>query len=166
VTPPLGIVVLIFGRALADRLQTHLPRDHLMKLIPLLGLLAVAACADFGPEDELSAARERWDSRGPASYDVTIQRECECLPEVWEPVTVHVINGTIVSRTPASGAAASPFFTDVPGLFDQIAQAISAGHLASVEYDFTTGFPRHFLIDPDGPDIVDGEMGIRSTLRR
>ena len=131
----------------------------------LLAVVLILGCADFGPTEELSGARERWKRHGPASYDLTIERTCECLPSSSGPIVVLVRNGAIESRTPEPDPFDAPRVTDVPGLFDQIAAAITAGALGRIAYDFATGYPRFIEFDSDGPDIVDGEIYLSVRLR-
>jgi hypothetical protein len=138
-----------------------------MKSRYLLALVATAGCADFGPRDELSAARKRWEAHAASSYDMTVMRACECLPGAIGPVIVHVRNGHVVPLTPEdANPGFGSLFPDVPGLFDQISEAIAEGHLGSVEYDFTTGYPRRFVLDYDGPKTVgaDGEILVTAKL--
>jgi hypothetical protein len=45
-----------------------------------LAAFMLAACSDAtSPTDELAAARRRWESWGPASYDLVVRKICECI---------------------------------------------------------------------------------------
>ena len=63
---------------------------------------ALAACGETtGPAfvaSELAVARARWEARGPAAYEMTLQRGCECLPEWSGPVAIVVRDGAVESR--------------------------------------------------------------------
>jgi hypothetical protein len=138
-----------------------------------LAAVAIAGCSDQSPTDELSAAQRRWNAWGPASYDLTVGRSCECTPEMAGPVVVRVRNGVVESKTyVGTGAPVDEFrfpaiFPDVPGLFQLVLNEIGKGHVTDVDYDATTGYPLRIMLDFDGPvtNGADGESSYFMTLR-
>src|SRR4051812_5712881 len=95
----------------------------------LATLVVLASCGDItSPKDELTAARQRWDAWGPASYDLIVQRgPCECI--AWtDKVLVSVRNGVATRSYYPSGAPidnGALWYPLVPEFFDEIATAIS-----------------------------------------
>ena len=140
-----------------------------MYKIVLVLLVAVGACSSStGPSDqaqELSRSRARWDGSGIADYRFTIARVCECAPETVGPVVVEVHGGEVSERKYASGVTVDPqyadLFTDVPGLFDLIDEALrrEAAGLA-VRYNGSYGFPESIQIDWIA-GAVDDEVSYR-----
>ena len=135
----------------------------------LVLLVAVGACSSStDPSDQsqaLSASRARWNRSGIANYQFTIARLCECTPESVGPVVVEVRGGAVAERKYASGVTVDPqyadLFTDVPGLFDLIDEAIrrDAAGLA-VRYNGSYGFPESIQIDWVA-GAVDDEVSYR-----
>ena len=132
------------------------------RCLALIGLIALAGCADLSPTDELSAAQRRWASWGPASYDLNFTASCECL---YRPVVVRVREGVIESRSYVQDGQPVEFseaalYPDVVGAFQLIVRAIQDGVLDDVDYDPVTGYPVTIRLDYDGPDTngADGEV--------
>ncbi|MFL5563022.1 MAG: DUF6174 domain-containing protein [Gemmatimonadaceae bacterium] len=109
--------------------------------------LAIGGCTDpASPAEGLASARARWSARGPASYDMTLGRPCECLPGTSGVVAISVRNGVVVSRNYPNGAPVpaeyAGSFPAIPDLFDIIDGAIRAGtRPLDVRYDALYGYP-------------------------
>jgi hypothetical protein len=120
------------------------------------------------PEQQLQAARLKWERRRPAAYTFTIARLCFCTQEGIGPVIVSVRDGVVESRTyVAGGAAVAPtyadFFPTVDGLFDLIENARRQGADAiDVTYDPLLGFPVVTSIDYVRA-MADDELTYRAT---
>ncbi|MGH7678980.1 MAG: DUF6174 domain-containing protein, partial [Gemmatimonadaceae bacterium] len=90
-------------------------------------------------------ARNRWRERGPASYQMTLQRSCECLPSDAGPFVVTVRNGVVESRTYPQSNTSIPehladVFPSVEGLFVMIEHAINERWpVVTVTYDRALG---------------------------
>ena len=140
-----------------------------MRKYLLVLLVAAGACSSSTePSDQaqaLSASRARWNRSGVTDYQFTIARVCECSPESVGPVVVEVRGGEVSERKYASGVTVDPqyadVFTDVPGLFDLIEEAIrrDAAGLA-VRYNGTYGYPESIQIDWMA-GAVDDEVSYR-----
>jgi hypothetical protein len=124
----------------------------------------LAACnGTTAPDWELRAAQARWSQRGLPSYDITVSRGCECLPESTGPAVVSVRDGIVVSRTYVSngapvGLAYAESYPTVEGLFKKIDDARRQNPASlEVDYDPTFGYPRRIAIDYDR-QMVDDEI--------
>jgi hypothetical protein len=127
-------------------------------------VLVLSACgSSTGPQVELTAARQRWSERGPASYVMTVARGCECAPGAGGPVVVTVRGNAVESRRYAPSGAAVPaqfeaLFPTVDGLFALIEQAHrDKVYELLVEYHTTLGYPLRVTINPH-KDHVDDEV--------
>ena len=141
-------------------------RCHLLLAGVLLA--STASCADFSPSDELTAARRRWAAWGPASYDLTVSRSCECLTGTGGPFIVRVRNGTVESITYVATGEPVPWASaavpTVPGLFEIIAGALRDDpDRFSASYDPETGYPTHISVDPR-EGVADDEFGWTAIL--
>ena len=125
-------------------------------LLIVLGLALFSACGTpTGPGDQaefLARNMALWARRGPASYQYTLARSCECLPEVTQPVTIVVRNLVVAERHYLTGAPVDPqydaLFSSVPGLFDLIQQALDANAPGvAVRYNGQLGYPESIQID-------------------
>jgi len=132
-------------------------------------LLLLAGCSDAtGPGDQHALLQQNlalWSRRGPADYQFTITRICECLPETAGPVLIEVRDGQVNDRRYDSGAAVSPQYDDlfrpIPGLFDLISQALETPAAAlSVRYNRRYGYPESIQIDWVA-GVVDDEVSYR-----
>ena len=142
-----------------------------MRKYLLVLLVAAGACSSStDPSDEtqaLALSRARWYGSGIADYQFTIARLCECTPESVGPVVVEVRDGQVAERKYASGSTVDPqyadLFTDVPGLFELIDEAIrrDAAGLA-VRYNSAYGYPESIQIDWVA-GTVDDEVSYRIT---
>lgn len=106
----------------------------------------------------LSSAQERWERHEPAAYRMTIQRSCECLPEMSGPVVVTVRDGAVISRTYVqSGAPVTATFAElfpaVEGLFALIESALRDGiEPVDPRYDERLGYPIRFSLGDPATD--------------
>lgn len=135
----------------------------------LLLALALTACHDStGPTLDQTSARQRWDQRGPASYQLTVTRSCFCPDEVIGPVAIVVANGEVQSRTYVrTGEPVQPMFAndfpDVEGLFDYIGRMQESGTPVDALYDATLGYPVRIAAgaDPGRDDFVTTQAELR-----
>ena len=124
--------------------------------LAIITLVSIAPrCAITDPEETLEEGRALWARNGPASYEMTVFRSCECLPGASGPVRVVVRNGVVESRTHLwFNAPVEPQFAaaypSVDGLFDLLESAVDAGTTPiEVRYHRTLGYPLHMeLGDP------------------
>ncbi len=132
-------------------------------------VLALGACASAtepaAPATALALARATWYEASIASYRFTLVRLCECTPEMSGPVVIEVHGGQIAERRYISGTPVDPqfseIFTDVPGLFDLIEQAIALPAAAlAVRYNPAYGYPESIQIDWVA-GAVDDEVSYR-----
>ena len=141
-------------------------------VVVALSLVAATSCGTSGPlgtfGPRLAAAKARWAERGPASYDITVTRSCECTPEMTGPVVVAVRNGRVASRRYAATADTVPSglageFRSVEEMFAFL-DTLRTQRLASLEvsYDETTGYPTLVRIDYNAM-TADDEIGYRMT---
>lgn len=106
----------------------------------------------------LSSAQERWERHEPAAYRMTIQRSCECLPEMSGPVVVTVREGTVISRQYVQSGAAvtatyAELFPAVEGLFALIEAAMRDGvRPINPRYDEALGYPIRFSLGDPATD--------------
>jgi hypothetical protein len=136
-----------------------------MSRLTILAVAALIACACgvTDPEESLENGRALWERNGPASYAMTINLSCECLPPVTTPVRVVVRDGVVASRTYVqTGEAVDPLyysaFPTVDGLFDMFDVHVRAGDPdLEIRYHPILGYPlRMQLGDPhtDAPVIT------------
>ena len=133
-----------------------------------LGGLAAAGCSSATGPGDTTRARLQWAEHGPASYDLTLFRSCECLPSMTGPVVVSVVDGEVVARRYASSdepvsAELAPHFPSVEALFALVDewQRRRPARLA-VQYDPTFGHPVHVFVDPDAR-MADDEIAYTVT---
>lgn len=119
-----------------------------------IAVFMLSACGGTtAPGWELRAAEARWSQRGLASYDITVSRGCECLPDATRPAVVSVRDGIVTSRTYVSdgtpvGLAYAELYPTVEGLFRKIEDARRQNPAAlDVEYDPVLGYPTRIAID-------------------
>jgi hypothetical protein len=130
-------------------------------------ILIVTACSDEAVppsgKSELELARERWDSQGCDSYEITQRRDCYCLLG-GRPVQLLVWRDSLLSgvdMTDSTAIAVEPlkWYKTVDQLFDFIA-TIDPAKVAHYEarFDTTYGYPTYFYVDYD-VQIADEEIG-------
>lgn len=138
-------------------------------LLPLL--FALGACsASTEPSDPrglLIQNRALWASASIRDYQYTVARYCFCTPESSGPVIVEVRSGKVATARYIGGAAVDPqfsgLFTNVPGLFDLIEEALNRPAAAvSARYDPSLGYPESIQIDWVA-GAVDDEVSYRIT---
>jgi hypothetical protein len=142
-------------------------RRTLLTTLALAALGCSAPTDPDHPEAQLEQNRALWIRSGVTSYQITISRVCECLPEMAGPVVVEVRDKVILQRRYQTGAPVDPtyasLFMDVPGLFDLISDAITATAAAvSVRYNDNLGYPESIAIDW-AAGAVDDEVSYRIT---
>ena len=138
-------------------------------LAATVAVVSAGACGNgTAPSWELTAARAKWESSGPASYTVTIRIACECTQEMAGPVVVTVRNGVVESRSyvPSGAAVSSQYvgsFPAVEGLFALIEKAMRDGTKPLVaQYHPTLGYPTRIEL---GDPAVDAPMYLVSDLQ-
>ncbi|MHB1222640.1 MAG: DUF6174 domain-containing protein [Gemmatimonadaceae bacterium] len=127
----------------------------------LLALDLLGCSSATGLELDGEAARRRWTMSGPANYELTVVRGCECLPTMSGPVVVTVRGGAVTGRHYVTsgepvGPAVAGLFPAVPGLFELIAEA--RRHKAArvdAAYDPGLGYPTHIAVDYDAVTVDD-----------
>ena len=136
--------------------------------LALAASLLAASCGDgpTGPDDELHAARRRWEGARPAAYAFTFSRICFCPTEITRPTVVTVRGGVVESlRYVDGGAPVDPRFASafptIDGLFDAIEAALARPPASfRATYDPARGYPVEVDVDPIR-DAVDDEVGYR-----
>lgn len=135
----------------------------------VISLFLLVACTDStGPSDPqmlLDQNAALWDRTGPASYQYTITRLCNCADPLTQPVTIVVRDRVVETRNYLSGTPVEPqydqLFTSVPGLFDLIRTAITAPAAGlGVRYHDTLGYPESIQIDWVA-GVADDEVSYR-----
>lgn len=126
-------------------------------LLGAVALLTLAACADTGtsPSEQIyDSSLALWNTEGPDSYDMVLERECVCtVPEV--QVTIQVRNRQVTARFYTDTDPVIPvepgnvaFYPDVPGLFALVRDAMDDDvFYLSATYDPTYGFPNMIQLD-------------------
>lgn len=135
-----------------------------MRLLAALCLAGPVACSDAsgpaGADDLYVANLAKWNTTGPASYQMVLTRSCACAVPV-ETVRVVVQNKVVASRTfVETGEAVPPAragdFPDVPGLFALLKQAMDEEAFTyNAAYDPTWGYPATLYLDFVGSTLTD-----------
>lgn len=135
-------------------------RIVLVGLLPLV-LLVTAACTggEQPPDDDLSAARERWESSGIAFYEMHIERQCECPREWTGPIEVTVENKLVSSALFEGQPAPEGSALTIDELFDEIEASIARGVENEVTYHPDRGYPLSVRLDLDAI-AVDGGLSL------
>ena len=108
----------------------------------------------------LDAARDRWERRGPSSYDYTIDQACFCAFVGRARVEVRDGVVTRVTRLEDGEDVASGGFGPVEGLFDQIVSRLDLGaDRVELSFDPELGYPTSALVDVF--QIADEELNFR-----
>lgn len=119
-------------------------------LLPLLLPLILAGCARSQPAapppEAIAAARAAWQAQDMSDYRFDFERQCFCVHEAVEPVTIEVRDGAIaqvVSRRTGEEMPISetvPWYT-IDELLEMVAQAEAEGtQPVSVQYH-RLGYP-------------------------
>jgi hypothetical protein len=144
--------------------------------VALLALLAAlaAGCGLFTKSEideereRLEENRERWQSRGPASYSYVFRRICFCAPSATNPVVIQVRQREVISvRYEDPGAPVDPsllsLYPTVEGLFAIIENAIDQdAEVVQARYDPTLGYPTSIALDGSSM-IADDESTITAS---
>lgn len=131
-------------------------------LLAAAAAVAVASCDGSlspsqirGQRAELTVARRRWTTQGPASYRYRFQYLCFCPATLAAAVEIHVRDGRVTavldpsSGRPAAPAAGRPTPT-VEDLFAVVEAAIERPvDWLDVQYDLVLGYPAVIRLDPD-----------------
>ena len=113
---------------------------------------AAASIADAAAQQELDAARQRWQATGIGDYHFTVERVCFCVPAFRGPETLVVRNGE-----PLAAPAAFEDVATVPRLHAIVQQAIDDRvERLAVSYD-ARGVPLSISIDRRS-SIADDEI--------
>ncbi|MGQ0702001.1 MAG: DUF6174 domain-containing protein [Gemmatimonadales bacterium] len=122
------------------------------RMVFVLALAACGAPTGPSPQDELAAARARWEAQRMDSYEFELTRMCLCIFG-GRVVTVRVEAGAVAAANYADSntaveAALLSYLPTIPDLFDLIEDALEQ-HAARVmvQYDASTGHPTHIELD-------------------
>lgn len=137
------------------------------RLALLLALAAATACAPSppaggGPAQE-GTPEARWEAQGLRSYRFDLERQCFCVAEAREPVTVTVRDGRVAEvRSRRTGATVPPSesltWPTVDELLRQVAEARAAGMEARVRWH-AAGYPAEVEIGS-----LAADAGVRYTI--
>ncbi|MGH7475509.1 MAG: DUF6174 domain-containing protein [Longimicrobiales bacterium] len=126
----------------------------------------VTACTAFAacgltepgsePERELMRARARWDAAALGSYQIVVQRSCECLPEFTRAIRVAARDRTVLEAhyadtgEPVPAAVAQQPYLTVAGMFDRIEDALGQRpDDFHATYESAYGYPTAIFVDYD-----------------
>ena len=114
------------------------------------------------PKNQFETNYQKWMQNNISNYQFTLQRSCECMPDVTRPVTLRVVNNRIVSSkfantdTNLSNDLQRNIYT-IEGLFQLVRAAQKKGaHSIKVQYDSNYGYPTSIFIDHSA-EIADDE---------
>ncbi len=130
--------------------------------------MILAAGCTSPEQSELDRATSLWRDADISHYRFQSQRGCECVPEVYSPVTIEVVDDAIVDiRYVDSGDPVDPMylgaFYTIDGLFDVIQEAIDDGAQSiDAVYDPQFGLPLEISIDYE-LNIADEEFYVDVT---
>jgi hypothetical protein len=143
--------------------QVAVKLPFIMRTQTLILTTLLLACSSTKPSDvwqeELDAARERWEQAGPSSYTFRYTRHCFC-PQLALRVTVHHDVVTAIQDLTVDTAYVAPFVDhSIPKWFDQVQDLIDLpAHQLTATYDALTGVPLSVAADPIA-NAVDDEGG-------
>ncbi len=121
-------------------------------------LPVVAGCSgifdpDYNEQRDLERARDRWYATRAFEYEVTVDRQCECL--YTGRIRMLVRGGVPIAAVDRYSGAPVPlsvlrYYPSVEELFDLIDDALYGSSVrVDVSYDHSYGFPRVTYIDYD-----------------
>lgn len=128
-------------------------RWSLVLLVPLLTACSGVFDPDYNEERDFERARDRWYASGAYEYEVTVDRQCQCL--YTGPIRMLVRGGVPIAAVDRySGAPVSSsvlrYYPSVEELFDLIDDALyGRSNDVDVSYDHSYGYPRRTYIDYD-----------------
>ena len=120
---------------------------------------------ETSPDVALREAEARWQSRGPKSYEFTIEVQCFCGGLTRTPIRFAVVNGEPRSLQELQPAAQKIFdhYNTVEKLFTAIRRALSfGGFKVAVQYHADLGYPVVADLDP-GRYVADDELVLKVT---
>ncbi len=146
-----------------------------MKRVDLIVLAAMLmplfAAAQDTAEQQLDAARARWEAADVQSYRYAYQRFCVCYNGEPPEVVVTVNDGRVVQafsrhedsamEIPAGDGRLDLYWT-IDELFDRLAAAYARAATVEVEYEPVLGYPLRLFID-DFADFTGEETDLRLT---
>jgi hypothetical protein len=111
-----------------------------------------AACGNpFSPSEELGDARDKWESQGIASYEMTVREICFCPIELGGPFRVTVVNDRVANVEYLGAGTGIEPHDDIPltveDLFATVDAALREADDVEVTYDPTYGFPSDIEVD-------------------
>jgi uncharacterized protein DUF6174 len=122
-------------------------------ILPLIAGCDGILDPSYNDEHDLDRARDRWYATSAYEYEVTVDRQCQCL--YTGPIRMLVRGGVPVAAVDRySGAPVSAsvlrYYPSVEELFDLIDDALFGTSVnVDVSYDHSYGFPRVTYIDYD-----------------
>jgi hypothetical protein len=127
-----------------------------LAVLSLPALAAACCCGIVGPseQEDLSAARQRWEANEPAAYELTVAYSCYCGGPVARAVRVVVQDGVPVDYEYVDNPSepvqvdAIDHIDTVEELFERVEYALDAdADELDVDYDAELGYPRSIAID-------------------
>ena len=105
----------------------------------------------------LETARDRWESAALGSYHYVFENDCgECGPLVAAPRQVVVWGGERYDP--------GQYSPSVEEIFDEIEQALDAGHSVDVSFDKELGYPIEVAIDMESRPVDGGTHWVVDDL--
>jgi hypothetical protein len=133
-------------------------------LAAALMLAVVAGCDPVtGPENQMNAARSRWEKQGLDDYTFRYRRLCFCPSESTRLVIVTVRQDTVAEVVYADTRQPVPAnmfreYRTIDGLFGVIQDAVNRGaDKINVTYDPARGYPTNAAFDYE-KDATDDEI--------
>ena len=137
----------------------------LLRLLPLLPLVAGCMPTAPSPVEGLRHNRHLWEERRPETYEFVLAREaCECPAEWLVPTRVIVHQTKVLAAehvgTGLSVAMDAHHVMTVDQLFELVEAAFQDDAVrVEVTYDLEFGYPSSIFIDYRA-NLVDEEVGI------
>jgi hypothetical protein len=108
---------------------------------------------------QLAVHQALWQQKGPASYVITVERQCFCPGAQYEiTVTNGVVSKVAPDDAPVQPAEVQGLPKTVPELFAVVA-GLPAEAAVTVSYDEQLGYPTLISVDPI-PNAIDDEYTI------
>lgn len=131
-------------------------------------LLTASGCTREGqPVDaaleDVDSARAAWAEQGLRRYQFAFRKDCFCVREAVEPVTIEVRDGVVTAVRSRNTGAAMPKndalqWPTIEQLFREIREARNAGQMVRVEYH-RSGYPVSIEIGS-----LAADAGVRYTV--
>ena len=101
--------------------------------------------------------RELWDSHGISSYDLSLERQCDCAAAGRYRITVRTDNAIAAVDDGGNEVPLASLPSTIEAVFDEVERRIVANpDDVSVDYDGIYGFPRRLDADPNS--ALSGEQ--------